>query len=251
MHHTISQIKGSARNNLLGHYGLAIGSIIAVMAVILLLNLPFRRMMIQGFLFHAYTRVAIGIIGVVIVVMIAILANAGIAWLHLNLARGRKVMFRDIFFPFTNQPGKFLGIGGLWVVTALICLLPGLICLFLSVNVSFADFSYEIVMPIIWYVCNLALLAGIIVYIIIIMSWSLSICLILDNPDLRVMQAVRRSRKMLKKKRRRRFVMLLSFVGWGFFSILTFFIALLWIMPYVRQSLICFYLAVLEEEDAS
>ncbi len=65
-----------------------------------------------------------------------------------------------------------------------------------------------------------------------------------------VIQAIRRSRQLLKGgNRRRRFLLFLSFVGWFFLGALSFGIALLWILPYLRQSRICFYLDLKSVEE--
>ncbi len=244
----ISQLKKSARHNLRGHYRTIIAVILVSLLVMFLLNLPFRSLLIQGLRRWSAPRITVGVAGILVVYMVMLLFNAGMVWIHLNLAQGKGAAFRDLLHPFTNRPGKFIGCNLLRLLTGYLCLQPALICLVLSVDVTFPNFSYTIERTLIWYLCNWAMLAGIIAYFGIMSSWSLATCLLLEHPKMRVLQAIRKSGQMLKGgNRRRRFLLFLSFFGWFFLGALSFGIALLWILPYLRQSRICFFLDLLPD----
>ncbi|MCD8365571.1 MAG: DUF975 family protein, partial [Clostridiales bacterium] len=57
-----------------------------------------------------------------------------------------------------------------------------------------------------------------------------------------VLDAIRRSRQMMKGKKGRFFLLGRSFIGCILLSVLSFFIGLLWVIPYFAQSQTCFYL---------
>ncbi len=245
----ISEIKSSSRNNLLGHYGKMIAIIFISIVIILLLNMPFRNMLVSGFLMMSVPRFVVGIAGLMVVAMIIMLVNAGLAWIHLSLARGREARFRDVLHPFVNHPGKFIGNGLLRIGTGGICLLPALICLLLSVDVTFNEFSYTLIRPVIWYICNWTFVAGIIVYVVLVLSWTFAVYLLLEHPDMSVIRAVRNSMQLVRGNRRKRFMLRLSFIGPVLLSICSLFVALLWILPYIRQSMICFYLDLQSDRE--
>ncbi len=73
--------------------------------------MPFRSLLIQGFNILSGPQITVGIAGLMAVALVIMLINAGLAWIHLNLAGGKKVRFRDVLHPFTNYPGKFIGNG--------------------------------------------------------------------------------------------------------------------------------------------
>ncbi len=241
MNQKILQLKKSARKNLSGHFRKIIAIIFISISIVLILNMPFRSLLIQGFNILSGARITVGIAGLMVVAMVIMLINAGLAWIHLNLAGGREVRFRDVLHPFTHHPGKFIGNGLLRLGTGGICLMPALIFLLLSVDITFNDFSYTLIRPVIWYICNLSFLAGIIAYIILVMSWSFAVYMLLDHPDMGVIKAVRSSRKLVKGARRKRFLMRISFIGLLILSVFAFFTPLLWVLPYMRQSMVCFY----------
>ncbi len=250
MYQEISQLKKSSRNNLRGHYGMIIAVTLISLFVVMLFYIPSRMMLFRGIFTQSSLRITIGIICAFVISMVIMLLSAGFSWIHLNLAQKKKVKFRDVLHPFTNQPGKFIGSGLLRIATALICLLPGVIGMLLSVDISIADFSYHFRSLPLFYISHLVIIAGGIVYYLVVRSWSLSTYLMLDHPDMSVTQAFRKSKQMLKGNRRRRFRLLLSFVGLLILSILSFFIALLWVYPYMSQSMICFYLDLKAEENS-
>ncbi len=243
------KMKADARQGLLGHYGAAIGALLVMVLVFALFSIPFSNMITMGLSFGAYTRVVIGGIGILVVAILVFLLDSGMQWIQLRLARGEEdARFADILRPFQDQPGRYVGMFFLIILLTLICLLPGLLCMLLSVTYTLDPISFEIIYPILFYVSHLILLAGVICWVVIMISWVMARRLLLDHPDMTMMASIRQSRRLMKRKRRRLFWMDLSFLGWFLLSILSFGIALLWVIPYLRQAITCFYLDITEPE---
>lgn len=59
-----------------------------------------------------------------------------------------------------------------------------------------------------------------------------------------IFEAVSRSFRIMKGHKWELFVLVLSFLGWGALSILTFGIGLLWLFPYIQVTLRIFYLSI-------
>ena len=58
---------------------------------------------------------------------------------------------------------------------------------------------------------------------------------------------MKQSKNLMRGNKWRLFLLYLSFLGWLIFSVLTFGIGLLWIIPYITQTLVWFYLAFIPE----
>lgn len=73
------------------------------------------------------------------------------------------------------------------------------------------------------------------------LAYSLTPYILKDNPELSCLQAIERSRLMMKGNKWRLFVLYLSFIGWFLLGLLTFGIGYLWIAPYVYTTMGAFY----------
>lgn len=247
MKKTCAQIKASARQSLLGHYGVVIAALILSELTTLLLDIPFSRMTNQGITYGVVSRFILGMFGSLIVSLISILLGAGIAQIHLQIARKQETNLKQILYPFQNRPDKYIGFGVLTLAVSVICELPGM--LFLIPPVMRAQ-NNDIIPTLPFFTGILLLIIGIIVLIIIMLSWSLTTYILLDNTDIRVMDAIHRSRNLMKGNKGKLFKLYLSFIGWALLGILSFFIGFLWILPYITQSLAWFYLDFLPEPAA-
>ncbi|MCC8141514.1 MAG: DUF975 family protein [Lachnospiraceae bacterium] len=242
MYMTKTQLRSCARGNLLGHYRSVVGGLLLTVIVWLFVNIPFTNMIMQGVYFSAIPRIVIGVIGFVIVFIIGMLLFAGVSRIHLQLARNRKPVARDILYAFLNQPGKFVGFDLLRAVIGVACLLPGLLCLLFSVSISFDTREVEVVMRTLMIIGHFVLLAGIILFVYILHAWALTVFILLDNTNLRMREAQKKSREIMHRRKWQLFLLILTFLGWIVFCILSFGLALLWVVPYIHQSIACFYL---------
>lgn len=77
--------------------------------------------------------------------------------------------------------------------------------------------------------------------IIASLAYSQAFFLLVDHPDLRVTDAVRRSKEMMKGHKWRLFCMQLWFALLSILCIFTLFIGFLWLVPYMYASLAKFY----------
>lgn len=95
-----------------------------------------------------------------------------------------------------------------------------------------------LLMNIVVSVCSLALLVP---GIIASMSLFLTPYLIKDNPELKVVDTLRLSRKMMQGHKLQLFKLQLSFLGWIFLNLLTLGIGSLWLLPYMMTTMAAFY----------
>ncbi len=79
-------------------------------------------------------------------------------------------------------------------------------------------------------------------------SYMLAPYLVIENPQMTVMEAIDESRRLMDGNKWRAFGLGLSFIGWWLLAILTFGLLLFWLIPYQSITMGAFYRAVLREK---
>lgn len=87
--------------------------------------------------------------------------------------------------------------------------------------------------------------------IIAALSYSQTIYIMLDNPDMSAMEAIRESKQLMKGYKADYFVLGLSFLGWALLSVLTMGILQIWLLPYETITYANFYNALIGWEPAA
>ncbi len=72
-------------------------------------------------------------------------------------------------------------------------------------------------------------------------SYAMTPYILVDNPELSVREAIRRSQQMMVGQKFNLFWLQLSFIGWFFLSCITGGIGFLWLAPYYQTSQAVFY----------
>jgi len=72
-------------------------------------------------------------------------------------------------------------------------------------------------------------------------SYSMSYYIMYDNPDIKPLDAIKKSQEMMKGYKWKYFKLGLSFIGWALLCLLTLGIGYLWLYPYIGLSLANFY----------
>lgn len=238
MKKTCAQLKDAARGALLGHYGILIAATIVTEIILTILQIPFSRMLKTGQIYHAPSRLILGYAGMIIVLLVSILINAGLSYIHLQISRKQTVHFSDLLYGCKNRPDRYIGSGLLFILITFICIMPGMICTLIA---SFQDLTQMMPLMIIGIIL---MAAGCIVYLIIMLCLSQTIYLMIDNDNIRVLDAMSTSMHYMKGNKWRLFKLYLSFIGWMLLGLLTLGIGYLWIQPYFSQSITQFYLDI-------
>ena len=92
---------------------------------------------------------------------------------------------------------------------------------------------------------SLAIAGGLILLIIpgVILSLAYAMVpfVLRDNPELSVVEVLRKSRMMMDGHKWELFLLVLSFIGWMLLGVLTLFIGYLWLIPYMQMTEVKFY----------
>ena len=72
-------------------------------------------------------------------------------------------------------------------------------------------------------------------------SYQMTLYILLDNPNMNVMDAIKESKRMMKGHKMDYFILQLSFIGWIILGIFTLGILYLWLVPYMSVTMCNFY----------
>lgn len=80
-------------------------------------------------------------------------------------------------------------------------------------------------------------------------SYAMTSFILADNPEMKSLDALEESKKMMDGKKGRLFLLDLSFIGWIILGILTFGIGLFFLAPYIYGARVQFYLNLVKKTE--
>lgn len=236
---TSAQLKQIARSRLSGKFGILI-------AAYLLYILIFGGMSMITAIVPPVSPVNIAInwgISFIISVFLS-LFQAGLTYMMLNVCRFKVPQIGELLTAFKSHPDRFIVIAVIMQSINTVCQLPGML---LNLRQIQSETLSEIF--IVLYGSSALVLLGSLIAIFITLPWALSYYLLLDNPELSAMDALKTSARLMKGNKGRYVYIYFSFFGWMLLSILSCYIGLLWIMPYMNVTLALFYMELTGELD--
>lgn len=163
--------------------------------------------------------------------------SVGASLLCLHAACGMTCKISDLFYGFRYNPDKAIGIQLVFAILNTICMLPSEVLGF----TSGASTEYEALMK-----TSLAMLLGLIVYMVVTLPLFPVFFLMLDFPKLTVKELFKKSREIMKGNCLRYLLLQLSFFPiMLLLGMLTCGIAFLWITPYMNITFANFYLDIM------
>lgn len=228
-----SELKCMAKGLLAGHYGLLIGAALLYgggsLVITMVLELVFQSDHSVNILYFICS---------LIVSLLSTIFTIGYEKMILEISRGREARLGDLLYGFSHQPDRIILLTILLSLVSLACMLPGSLLLAAGAVMKLIPLTL---------VGILALLTGTVFLFILSFGYSMVFLLYLDNPEKGVIQLMRESRTLMKGNKGRYFYLQISFIGLMLLSILTCFIGLLWLMPYMEMTSILFYRNLLNE----
>lgn len=228
-------IKADAREHLLGRYGSIISVTLVVYAATALITIPFSRMvntnpnMLQYIIYY---------VAIFLIFSVAAIFQGGIWRMHLKAHASENSNIQDCAYALKCRPNRFMNAGLLLAVIKIGIPAPAYIIgrkLLLSFRQSH---NLDLHMAYLFFI--LAVITCI-VYIWLSLKFALVLPVLADSDQLECKEAFARSSHLMKGNKLRLFILILSFLGMIILGVLSFFIAFLWIIPYIRQSVCEFY----------
>lgn len=233
MKKTSSELKCMAKGLLAGHYGLLIGAALLYgggsLVITMVLELVFQSDHSFNILYFICS---------LIVSLLSTIFTIGYEKMILEISRGREARLGDLLYGFSHQPDRIILLTILLSLVSLACMLPGSLLLAAGAIMKLIPLTL---------VGILALLAGTVFLFILSFGYSMVFLLYLDNPEKGVIQLMRESHTLMKGNKGRYFYLQISFIGLMLLSILTCFIGLFWLVPYMEMTSVLFYRNLLNE----
>ena len=179
-----------------------------------------------------------------LVVVAECLLEGGLLKLVHKVYCGENVSVGDVFYGFRGKaPWRILGISILTGLLEFVFMVPYLVCSVVfrvNGNMTFVGVFATIV----------TYLLAIFGALFVGLFFGLALYVLMDCPELGVMDCMRASLRLSKNRRWKYLCIRLSFIGWSILGQLSFGIGMLWIMPYMQCTIFHFYEDLKAEKEA-
>lgn len=230
MRQTSAELKRLSREQLTGHWGLAIGANLLVELIVSGLLMPFYFLLILTG--SGTVQYVTYMIAGIIISAVSMVLQCGILRMYLAFARKQEFSVGMIFSEFTRRPDRYILAYILLFVIEFACVLPGAICLVVGLV---AETVLAIVIGVLLYI------AGIAILLVVSLRLSQIFILLVEHGDMSIMEAFRTSAELMEGNMGRLFYIYLSFIGWTLLGLLSCGIGMLWVTPYMMQTNVNFY----------
>ena len=223
-----SEIRKDAREALNGKWGKAIGIIIAYTLVSFLVGIV-ERLAGKCTILYSIINLAYLIISVPL--------SFGLIISFMKLKRNEDIKAFDFIKNGFANFGKAWGIS--WHM--FVRLLLPIVCLFLTIMLI-AVLLFLGSDSVIITILGISLYIATLIYVISrSFLYVLSYYIAYDNPELSSKECVKKSEELMKGNRGNYFILQLSFIGWAILAVLSLYIGMLWLAPYISIAEVCFY----------
>lgn len=224
------ELKRISRDILNDRYNIPMGAYVIAGLIPAVIRFPFS---LDGS-FRTGLQLLIAFAANFLIMLIGQVLHAGVVRIHLNMTRAGSFRISQVFDPLRRGTERYFGAAFLSGALLLVCSAP--------VFAGSAYFSLTEVTALSVTVLTVTGLVSLALVILFALSYGFVPFFLLDYPQMKVTAAFRECRKLMQGNRRRLFGLLLGFVGYGVLVLLSFGFAMLWVGPYVTQTLVTFYL---------
>ena len=228
------ELKKYAKQAMSGKYGTLILAFVVVQALALISSV------LSSALFPGEETLDL-VLGYAFTFILTLLINvisAGLNYMYLNIARGKAYSLNDLIYFYKHHPDRVIVATFFLAVLNLLTMLPYTI--YGNTNTPAEGASLEA--QITWmYTSIFLMLVGMIVYQILSIPLEMTYYILADRPELKGTDALKESIEMMQGNFGRYLMLKISFIPLMFLSVFTFYIALLWVLPYMIMTETMFY----------
>lgn len=229
---SFAELKALARYQMNGKLSVLIGALL-LQELIVLFATSIGVMLFPG------TDMVSNILYYVVTFIIQLFAGileVGASLIFLHVACNMPCQISDLFYGFKHSPDKAIKIEFVFALINTICMIPSDIAMWTATDV----YNYQTLM-----MTSLTTLLGTIVYLVATLVIFPMFFLMLDFPNLTVMELFKKSFEIMKGNCIRYLLLQLSFLPIMFLSVFTCGIAMLWVIPYMNVTCTNFYLDIM------
>ncbi|MDC7290793.1 DUF975 family protein [Blautia schinkii] len=237
---TRRQWKAYAREMLRGNYTIPIVGTLAIAGI----NFVGGNLGSSLFRGSSLTTIIISQIFMFILSLIMCVFTAGLSYMYMNIARGRKYSLGDILFLFKNHPDRVIVAGFVLALIDVVVNIPYFYVSYTKDPGVTAEENAEWLLVLSFY-----LLLGIVLNLLLTLPFVMTYFLLADDLELGGIDALKASLGMMKGNKGKYLLLQLSFIPLLFLSAFTLYIGLLWLLPYMEMSSVMFYRDLCGEFD--
>jgi uncharacterized membrane protein len=231
MRTSCKELKRIAREQLTGHYKTPMGAFLVAGLVTFVIELPFSMLLQKEY--ATVLQTVLYYIAEILISLLGVILSAGVLDIHLKMARGQEYHLSQTFGQIRERPDRYLIAGFLLMLFSTVLMIPGV---GVSIYVSYHPDTLLLILAI------ALMLAGIACVIYLALRLSLVYYLLLDDDTLSPWQAIVASAELMEGNVGRLFGLYLSFLGYLVLGVITLGIGMLWVMPYMTQTMTQFYI---------
>ena len=228
------ELKRYAKQAMSGKYGTLILAFVVVQALALISS------MLSSALFPGEETLDL-VLGYAFTFILTLLINvisAGLNYMYLNIARGKAYSLNDLIYFYKHHPDRVIVATFFLAVLNLLTMLPYTIYGNMNTPAEGASLETQIT----WmYTSIFLMLVGMIVYQILSIPLEMTYYILADRPELKGTDALKEIIEMMQGNFGRYLMLKISFIPLMFLSVFTFYIALLWVLPYMIMTETMFY----------
>lgn len=229
-----AELKASAREHLLGHYGTVTGAFMITGLLTSIITLAVS-------LIVDLSTIPGTIIYYAIMFLVSVLTglfSSGSAYLYLKLICGRPVSVGDLFYGFQLCPDKAIIIQAWITLITYIASLPQIILNYMMLaNVNHLNKLMNLMLP-----YALSLIFSGVVSVMLGLFYAQAYFLLHDFPQYTAKELLQKSRRLMVHHKGRLFYLYVSFLPLMLLGFLSFGLALLWVVPYMAATEAEFFL---------
>lgn len=221
-----------ARRQMNGKASLLIGAMLLQELIILLANS-------LGILLFPETDLISNILYFIITFIIQLFSGilqVGSCFLFLHTACKMPCQISDLFYAFKHSPDKAIKVQFVFALLNAICMLPANIVTWMAPD----GLDYNTLLK-----TSIAILIGTIIYMLITLPLFPMFYLLLDFPNLTVIELFKKSFAIMKGNCIRYLLLQFCFLPLMLLSVFTCCIALIWVIPYMNVTCTNFYLDIM------
>lgn len=204
-----ASLAADARSALQGNWGMAVSFSFLYMFLSQLGQIPLQFVKLFGMLvdkdWMVYFQAGTMFVMVFVVYALVGVFQLGSSRFYLDLIRGEKLEIGRLFYGFKyfrRAAGTYLLMMLYITLWSFLLVIPGIIAAF---------------------------------------SYAMTFYVLADHPEMSASEALARSKKIMVGNRWKLFCLGLRFIGWGILAVMTCYIGMLWLLPYMNTSFAAFY----------
>lgn len=231
-----AHLKANAREQLLGHYGSAIGGIFIIILIQMILNLVLllttSTYTVLGNIFYYFFSIAFS--------LLLKMLSGGFYYMCLKISCGQNPSSGDVFHLFQHNSSKAALLSLFLVAISELLVAP------IKIFSSLYEQNNNVLFLLLTSIC---LIVFAIILIIFSLTYSFVYFLLLDFPTYNVKEILVSSAFIMKGNRGRLFYLYVTFIPLLLLGLLGLGIPFFWIVPYIRNTVTNFYLDTMRKRN--